>query len=316
MSAPTVSVIVPAYRAAHTIGRALDSVLAQTVPPKEIAIVDDGSPDDLAAVLKPYGDRVRLIHKTNGGAASARNLGIQESTGELIAFLDADDYWEPRKLEIQLEILRKHPEVGLTSSRWYLEDPDRPRYVPVPLDPHLFDKVQRATGAAALAISHRIWTSTVLVRRSVLGSYRFDEHLKTAEDVELWIRLVLAAPSYLLSQELATAVQTTGSLSRSDVAADYRNMLHVVHRNAELLGPESVRAWELKLYRDWAAGHLGHGEARAALRPALKRLGRQPWSPQGWWIVFKSAVLACIPSNKETTENTENTEKRPGINFN
>jgi glycosyltransferase involved in cell wall biosynthesis len=243
----------------------------------EIVIVDDGSPDDLASALRPYGDRLRLIRKPNGGAASARNLGIEHSTGELIAFLDADDYWEPQRLECQLDLLRRHSEIGLISSRFFLEEPGCPRVTPFPLDAHLFDKVQRAAGAEALAVARRIWTSTVLVRRSVLGPHRFDERLKTAEDVELWVRLVLAAPTFLISEPLATAVQTPGSLSRSDVAGDYRNMLNVVCRNAGLLGHDAVRAWELKLYRDWAAGHLGNGEPRAALGPALRRLCRQPW---------------------------------------
>ena len=73
--------------------------------------------------LSRYGERVTLIRKPNGGAASARNLGIERSRGELVAFLDADDYWEPNKLERQLEILRAHPEVALVASRYYAEPP-------------------------------------------------------------------------------------------------------------------------------------------------------------------------------------------------
>jgi glycosyltransferase involved in cell wall biosynthesis len=295
VNAGTVSTIIPAYRAAQTIGRAVDSALSQTRPPTEIVIVDDGSPDDLAAALRPYGERVRLIRKANGGVASARNRGIDEATGEWLAFLDADDYWEPQRLQRQFDLLQKQPEIGFVAGRFYTQEPGGTQQRPFPGDAHLFDKVQVATGELALAVAHRVWTSTVLVRRSVLGSLRFDEHLKTAEDIDLWIRLVLAAPTYLTSEALATAVLTPQSLSRSDVAGDYGNMLQVLRRNAALLGPAGVRAWELKLYREWAAGHLGHGEARAALRPAWKRLSRQPWSLQGWWILCKSAVLACNP---------------------
>ncbi len=295
MSAGTVSTIVPAYRAAATIGRAVDSALAQTLPPSEIIIVDDGSPDDLAGALAPYGDRVRLVAKPNGGAASARNFGIEQATGEWIAFLDADDYWEPQRLERQFDLVRRHPEVGFLASRFFTEEPGSTRQPPLLHDAHLFDKVQHSSGALALAVAHRVWTTTVLVRRRVLGAHRFDEHLKTAEDIDLWIRLVLAAETYLVSEPLATAVLTAGSLSRSDVAGDYENMLQVLHRHTGLLDPAGVRAWELKLYREWAAGHLGHGEPRAALRPALQRLSRQPWSLQGWWILCKSAVLASNP---------------------
>src|SRR5579863_7730993 len=119
MSGPTVSVVIPAYKAAHTIGRALDSLLAQTRPADEILIIDDGSPDDIAGAVAPYGDRVTLLRKPNSGAASARNAGLDRVRGEWVAFLDADDYWEPHKLERQLDVLRWHPEVGVIAGRFF-----------------------------------------------------------------------------------------------------------------------------------------------------------------------------------------------------
>src|SRR5690242_15829202 len=112
----TVSVIIPAYRCATTIRRAVDSLLAQTQPPRQILVVDDSSPDDLAAALESYGPAVTHLRKPNGGAASARNYGIERATGGLVALLDADDYWEPTKLERQVEVLRRHPEVGVVAS--------------------------------------------------------------------------------------------------------------------------------------------------------------------------------------------------------
>src|SRR5262245_16757980 len=118
-----VTVIIPAYRAAKTIARAVDSALGQTCPPKEILVIDDGSPDDLPSALRGYRDRVTLIRQANGGAASARNRGIEHATGEFIAFLDADDYWEPAKLQAQLDILKAHPEVGLVAGLYYEELP-------------------------------------------------------------------------------------------------------------------------------------------------------------------------------------------------
>src|SRR5262245_46890815 len=121
MTEPTISVIIPAYRAAGTIRRALDSVFAQTHLPDEVIVVDDGSPDDLANALQPFQDRVTLIPKTNGGAASARNLGIDRCRGDVIAFLDADDYWYPTKLERQVAILTAYPEVGLVAG-WFHEE--------------------------------------------------------------------------------------------------------------------------------------------------------------------------------------------------
>ena len=143
MSALSVSVVIPAYKAARTINRAVESVFGQTREPAEVLVVDDGSPDgaDLAAALARYGDRVTLLRKPNGGAASARNHGIERARGSVIGFLDADDYWEPDKLERQLDLLDRHPEVGLTASRWYTEQPGEPRTPPSdPID----DVVDRA----------------------------------------------------------------------------------------------------------------------------------------------------------------------------
>jgi glycosyltransferase involved in cell wall biosynthesis len=76
MTRSTITTIIPAYRAAGTIARALDSVLGQSCRPEEILVVDDGSPDNMAAAVRPYGERVTLIRKSNGGAASARNFGL------------------------------------------------------------------------------------------------------------------------------------------------------------------------------------------------------------------------------------------------
>jgi teichuronic acid biosynthesis glycosyltransferase TuaG len=99
-----VSVIIPAYRAAETIGRALRSVAGQTVTPREIVIVDDGSDDDTAKVARRYADllapsALRVVTQPNLGAGAARNRALAEATQPLVAFLDADDEWLPEKLE-------------------------------------------------------------------------------------------------------------------------------------------------------------------------------------------------------------------------
>ncbi len=293
MTLPFVSVIIPTWRAAHTIRRAVDSLLAQTRPPDEILVIDDGSPDDIAVSLKCFGERVTLLRQLNGGAAGARNHGLERASGELLAFLDADDYWEPHKLERQLDVLERHPEVGLMATRYYQELPGEPRALRTWSSPApVFDRVIAAAEVDVLTVAKRMWTSTVVVRRAILDAQRFDTTLKTAEDIDLWIRLLLAGQVYLLSEPLATMILEPGSLSRSDVADDYRNMLTVVHRYAAALGPARTLR-EAHIYREWAAGHLGAGEPRAALRPAWKRAVRQPWSLEGLWILVKSACWSC-----------------------
>jgi len=293
MTGPTVSVLIPAYKAAHTIGRAVGSVLTQTIPPDEILIIDDGSPDDVMPALAPYGDRVRVLRKANGGASSARNFGLDHCRGDLIAFLDADDYWEPQKLERQRAILKRHPQVGLVAGRFYAQSPGGSRALDLTAQRSLFDRVwDKPAGTTAFEIARRVWTSLVLVRREALDGRRFDAGLRTAEDVDLWVRLVRSAPVYLASEPLATAVLEAGSLSRGDAADDCSNLLTVVYRYADLLGPAGVRHWEIYAYRQWTAGCLGRGEGRAAVGPAWNRWIRQPWSPEACWILCKSAGLS------------------------
>jgi glycosyltransferase involved in cell wall biosynthesis len=294
MDVLTVSVVIPAYRAAHTIGRAIDSVLAQTRSAYEIVVVDDGSPDDLGAAVARYGDRVRVLHKANGGAASARNYGINSCRGSVIAFLDADDYWEPAKLERQLSILDQHANVGLVASRFFAETPGQPRRPWSFPDDRFVNRGLTVSGAEAFALATMIWTSTVLVRRELLADSRFVPGLEPAEDRDLWVRLVLSGSVYLLADRLATYVIDDASLSTASVDRDCGNMLQVVRRHAGVLGPRGVRYWEADTYRRWAGNHLARGCPQGGLKPAWSRLRRQPLSPEGWWILGKCALASCL----------------------
>lgn len=105
MTAPLVSAIIPAFNRAHSVARSIDSALQQTYEPIEVIVVDDGSTDELAEVLASYGDRITLIRQDNGGPSSARNTGVAHAKGEIIAFLDSDDTWEPQKLERQVRLM-------------------------------------------------------------------------------------------------------------------------------------------------------------------------------------------------------------------
>jgi glycosyltransferase involved in cell wall biosynthesis len=288
----SVSVIVPAYRAAGTIRRAIDSALQQTRPPEEILIVDDGSPDDLAAALTGYSPQVRLVRKSNGGAASARNFGIDHAQGNVIAFLDADDHWEPTKLQRQLAVFEMHPEVGLVASRYYEELPGTPRSSPGAVSDTLAGRPLMAGQEGLSTIIPRIWTTTVIVRREVLGEHRFEPGLEPAEDRDMWIRLASAAPVYIHPERLATAVLEPGSLSRSNVDQDRTNMLRVIDRHGHRFRPAERRDWETRVYRMWAADYLGRNQPARAIRPAWNRLRRQPTSIEGWYVLLRSAWLA------------------------
>jgi glycosyltransferase involved in cell wall biosynthesis len=261
------------------------SILAQTVRPYEILVVDDGSIDDPGEALEEFGSAVTLIRKPNGGPGSARNWGIERAQGKWIAFLDADDYWEPFKLERQLAF---SDGVGLVGSHWYVEYPGKPRSAEKISDTALFGRMLRARGSEAFRVAMNVWTGVLLIRRSALRDQRFVSTLETGEDRDLWVRLAASTVIYLIPEKLATYVQYENSQSNRDSDRDYGNMLKVVHRHAVLLGSNGVREQEATIYRRWAGSHLARGNPRSAIMPAARRLAIHPRSVQAWWIMAKS----------------------------
>ena len=121
---PEVSVVIPLYNKGPYIARALNSVLAQTFQDFEVIVVDDGSTDDGAAVVRGFDDpRIRLIQQENQGVSAARNRGIEVAQAELVAFLDADDEWLPRFLETIIRLRTRYPDAGLYGTAYKLHYP-------------------------------------------------------------------------------------------------------------------------------------------------------------------------------------------------
>jgi glycosyltransferase involved in cell wall biosynthesis len=110
---PLVSIIIPNYNYADYVGEAIDSALNQTYENLEVIVVDDGSKDDSPDILKNYGNKINAIFQKNAGVSAARNNGVKHSTGEYIAFLDADDAWLPEKIQKQVELFEKDKSLGL-----------------------------------------------------------------------------------------------------------------------------------------------------------------------------------------------------------
>src|SRR5437867_7033177 len=121
---PKVSVVIPVYNQGGYLREALDSVIAQTYRETEIIVVDDGSTDNTPSVMASYGDRIIGLHKANGGGASAINLGTKIARGKWIAWLSADDLWEPNKLSRQLQVVETKPSVALVYTDYCWIDPE------------------------------------------------------------------------------------------------------------------------------------------------------------------------------------------------
>lgn len=113
MKRPLVSVILPAYNGELYVGQAIDSVLQQTYQNFEIIVIDDGSTDNTSRVIQNFGKKVRYVYQQNGGIGAVRNRGIAMANGDFFAFLDHDDLWLPKKLELQMEQMEIHPELDM-----------------------------------------------------------------------------------------------------------------------------------------------------------------------------------------------------------
>jgi glycosyltransferase involved in cell wall biosynthesis len=124
MNEPLVSVIIPTFNCGRYVEDAVESVLNQTYRRFEIIVVDDGSTDDTGSKLKKYVDRVRVVTQKNQGSSKARNVGLDLSRGEYVAFLDADDRWRPEKLEWQLTCFRELGDVGMVFTDFSAIDPE------------------------------------------------------------------------------------------------------------------------------------------------------------------------------------------------
>lgn len=180
-----VSVVIPTYNHAHFLDRAIRSVLDQTYKNVEVLVIDNHSQDNTDEVVFGFSDsRIRLLKIHNHGVISAsRNLGIQQSKGELVAFLDSDDLWYPNKLERCLDKFEQGYDFVCHGERWVGEGRDRNVY---------YGPESRATYDALLFEGNCISTSAAIVRRSQLISvegFRENQDIVTAEDYDLWLRL-------------------------------------------------------------------------------------------------------------------------------
>ena len=185
MSSLTVSVVIPTYNRGPLVLEAVESVLAQTVPPLEIIVVDDGSNDDTRDRLRRYMTRIMYCHQTNQGVSVARNQGIRKARGEFIAFLDSDDVWHPRKLELQLQVFEERPDLGLLGAG--AMDWPAQSFPEITDDPH--GRVSLVSWDQ-LVVRNRLGTSSVMVRTAVLrAAGEFDPVMQSSEDRDLWLRI-------------------------------------------------------------------------------------------------------------------------------
>lgn len=184
-----VSVVIPTFNRAHLLRRALDSVLGQTHPPHELIVVDDGSTDETASLIRHRYPNVSYLYQSNSGVSSARNRGIKEATGRWIALLDSDDEWLAHKLARQLEALQEVPGMKLchTDEIWIRNGVRvNPKKKHAKSGGWIF---QRCLPLCCVS------PSSVLIHRGVFDAVGlFDETLPVCEDYDLWLRVSARFP--------------------------------------------------------------------------------------------------------------------------
>lgn len=276
---PSVSVIIPAYNAESWIRRAVDSVLAQCHAPREIIVVDDGSTDRTAEILNQYECRIRVIRQSNRGLSAARNVGINAACGDIIAFLDADDYWQSRKLAAQTELMRERPEIGFCSTAALLVD-DEDREVGT-------WKCPECDGAVLTSIFERHATiagsgSAVAVRRKILEQAgQFDETLSALEDIDMWMRLAVIT-NYACIPERLTVIRKGQESMSKNIDLMRQAAICVIHKNRHLLPKElQGRFWNncyAGMLADYAKWQIRSGRKAGAIIDILHGLLRSPVS--------------------------------------
>ncbi|MDY6824968.1 MAG: glycosyltransferase [Thermodesulfobacteriota bacterium] len=194
---PLVSVVIPTFNRGHMITDAVDSVMAQSYPGIETIVVDDGSTDETSAVLAPYRDRITMLYQANAGVSAARNRGVRHARGELVAFLDSDDWWLPGKIAEQVHFFRSNPEalVCQTDEIWIRNgrrvNPGRRHQKPSGM---IFEP--------SLALCLVSPSAVMLKKDFFLAMGGFDETLPACEDYDLWLRISSRYPVHLIAAPL------------------------------------------------------------------------------------------------------------------
>lgn len=288
-----VSVVIPSYRSASVVGAAIDSVLAQTRPPDEIIVVDDGSPppDNTADICNGYGHAVQYTWQDNRGASAARNTGIEVASGDWLAFLDADDCWDPEKLELQLAELAANPEADFSVTASLVWSPHSRSYEQYrwdgPPDPHIM---------RAELLVRNIFTgscSSLLVKRETLEAAGCFAAGKASEDRRLFLKLLERHQGVILDAPLIR--QRPGPAHWTNPERHRGEMLSLIEDHADLFRKLDhtgcLRRRALAKTHDRAGMHyLENGNLLAASRDLMQAAVLWPLLPNPWRVL----INACL----------------------
>jgi glycosyltransferase involved in cell wall biosynthesis len=238
MKTPTISAVVTTYNAEEYVGQALTAILSQTRPPEEVVVVDDGSTDGTQEELARFGADIRVVRQANRGHASALNHGFGEARGDYLAKCDADDIWEPTKLERQLQALDDHPEIDIAfgCARYFGQGDG---LFASPPGEGLLD---RRDFARRLYRANLVCSTSTLIRRRLYQELGPFEELQrvSVEDYDYWLRALRAGAVFFYDPSVLVRCRRHESNVSNNLLSMYWST-HLAHvRYADLVEDSSL----------------------------------------------------------------------------
>jgi hypothetical protein len=295
---PRVSVILPVFNAARTVQPAIDSVLAQTLTDFEVVAVDDGSTDGSVEILRRYGDRIKIFEQKNHGPSAARNLGVANSTAEYLAFLDADDWWNPEFLARMVAALQHEPQSVLAYCDLQLVDS-----LGKPFQTSLM-AVRENRPPTMQDMLDELWPimpSGVVIRRCALAEVGgYPEELRAFEDVYLWLLLREKGPFAYIAEKLAIwrfahfpsplkppgGQEAAGRIFRQMVVSRYGvdPVWHVLSRER---APRSILGY-------LGLDALAHGDRATARNAFVRAISLDPYRLRNYLRLARTVLPAAM----------------------
>jgi len=283
-----VSVVIPAFNKANLTIKTIESVLCQTYENIEVIVVDDGSTDDTKNKLQLFGDRIHYIYKQNGGACSARNVGIKQATGEYIALIDCDDVFDSEKIAKSVECLEKNPDCGFIYTGAYFINGNGDV-----ISEHRISGCS-ASGliASRLILQNFICNSTVIVRKECFREVGyFDEKIFIPADWDMWLRLSEKYKAAYIDEKL-TSYRVTDSYTVSNMEMGINETVYVLNkafsRNKHLSSGLKKRCLS-NVYIPYGINYAVMRDFKKSRETLLKAVLNKPYSLSG--LLFWGGVL-------------------------
>jgi len=291
---PKVSIIIPCFNASATIGETLASIKKQTFKDFEVIVVNDGSTDDTNHILASHAEKLKsslkIINQTNQGQTVAKNVGIRNSQGQFIAFLDSDDLWAPEKLEYQLAYMEPRPHLALCYTEGILinEKGDKIGVVNA-------SSAHRGKCFDKLLVRNNIVASSVLIKREILDMVGlFDEDFKACENWDMWIRISKVSEIEYLARPLTYyRVHLTNMSKNVDKMYTYRLKIIDKHLPTKTRDPiilEKRRTALFVTHLAFTKQHIENLELERARNSVSQALKLKPYEMICYRLYFKTLL--------------------------